>query len=206
MTTQVLLPREVDFSKFSFGLKKTIPGVPAQNCPFTYEGKAFNLQVSQIQVPFGLSVPDVQFNKEQDKFSLDLALDLKNPKIVELKKVLDKIDEAALNHVADHIQEIFGTQSSIDEVKKFKLYSEFYQFKKDKVTKARVVSDYPDRLKVKIPYDNKKTQQPRFKAYDTTGNEIKLWTENPGQENVPEKERVGKLNKEWILKENDYDM
>jgi hypothetical protein len=168
----VLLPNEVDISKLNFDKKKQLKGGP-ENCKLFYDNRDLNIQVPRIKVPFGVSSPPEEYNKTgKDKFTFELSLDTRDEKIAEFKKLLENLDEYNLKYVAANSKELFGTESSVDEVKKFKLYTSMIKQNLDKTTKQKV-GDYPDRMRVKLPVF---VDGPRFKVYSSKKQEVSFYS------------------------------
>lgn len=159
---KVYLSNEIDMSKLTYSKKEKVG--PSENCKLVYDGVApLNLQVPRIKVPFGLSIPKEEYNPSgKDKFSFELSLDTSNQKIAEFKKVLEKIDEFNLKYVAEHSMELFGDVSTVEEVKKHKLYTSMFKASVDKDTKQKN-GKYPDRVKVKLQVYEK--TGPNFKIF-----------------------------------------
>ena len=178
MATNVILIKEFDAAKISYGTLKT-QQTGTRSAFVNYDGAPLILQLPLMSVPFPIN--DTGFDgAPTKKFEVSLSfrgIDT-DPRI---KAVYDKLEELEEKLVAD------GVVNSLAWLKKKNATEEWVaeQFtpiikrEKDKET-GEVVAEpkYPPMFKVKLPYDFA-TSTWSFPAYDLKGNEIDFATVKP---------------------------
>ena len=160
-----VLPSQFDVSKISFGEVKSLQsGARAVN--MSYAGGPLILQLSNVDVPYGLNADD-KFGPV--KYSVNLSLnghDTK-PKMKEMFDVLEGVDGRVMGECIEKnwLRKPGMTQQIL---KQMKLYKSTVKFSEDANTGAR--KPYPPTVKVSLRQRNGKFETT---FYDTDKKEIK---------------------------------
>ncbi len=175
----VFLPKEIDFSKITFGEKKGLKN-GAENCVFQYNGQKINVQLPKAVAPFGVNnaKENPKTPSPVDKFSVAIPFDTNNKKLVEAKKFFDDMDQFIIDYVFKNCEKILGSKKSRDVIEE--AYEPMVKKSKD--------PKYPDKIKLKLVHTEKKVKVngtdvcvgvvPMFKvAKESTVNDKKVWTE-----------------------------
>lgn len=166
--SKVLFAEEVDFANLSFDKPKKLKNSTVAQAKLNYALKEFRIQVPRAKVPFGVSNTPEEYKKDgKDKYTLELSLDTKNPKLAEFKSFLEKFDKYVIGHLARNSKELFGDVSDEASVAKY-IYSSVIRFNLDKEKKRS--ADFPDRFRVKLPiYAGNRAN---FKVFSSSKEEI----------------------------------
>lgn len=191
--SKVYFSREIYMSKLSYVNEGD------GNLKLIYDGiSALTLQSPRIKV--------TKLENSSNKVSFKLLLDTSSSKIIEFKKILEKIDEYNLKYMSEHSMELFGTEISMCEIKKFKFYTSMFNSSIDKDNKCL------ETLEIKLQvFEN----GPIFTVFKNKGKELILYNSNTkeidwswfedGMEIIPLIQSGGILIKngtaffEWIL-------
>lgn len=160
-----VLPSQFDVSKITFGEIKSLPS-GAKAVSMNYAGGPLILQVSNVDLPYGLNADD-KFGPV--KYSVNLSLngyDTK-PKTKEIFDMLEAVDDRVTTECVEKnwLRKPGMTQQIL---KQMKLYKPTVKFSEDANTGAR--KPYPPTVKVSLRQRNGKFETT---FYDTDKKEIK---------------------------------
>ena len=160
-----VLPSQFDVSKITFGEIKSLPS-GAKAVSMNYAGGPLILQVSNVDLPYGLNADD-KFGPV--KYSVNLSLngfDTK-PKTKEIFEMLESVDDRVTTECVEKnwLRKPGMTQQIL---KQMKLYKPTVKFSEDANTGAR--KPYPPTVKVSLRQRNGKFETT---FYDTDKKEIK---------------------------------
>jgi hypothetical protein len=141
----VLLLKEFDISKLTYGSMKSFKGNPP-NCRPSYNQKPYILQLPECFSHKGVvNAKEMKNTKTTvDKYFIEIPLDEKNPKMMELKNYALAVDEFNLNCCVKNSKEFYGEESTREEIIKHKMY--------DPLVRKSTDPKYPDKLKLKFTY------------------------------------------------------
>jgi hypothetical protein len=160
-----VLPSQFDVSKISFGEVKSLQsGARAVN--MSYAGGPLILQLSNVDVPYGLNADD-KFGPVKYSVNLSLNGHDTNPKMKEMFDVLEGVDGRVMGECIEKnwLRKPGMTQQIL---KQMKLYKATVKFSEDANTGAR--KPYPPTVKVSLRQRNGKFETT---FYDTDKKEIK---------------------------------
>lgn len=160
-----VLPSQFDVSKISFGEVKTLQS-GARSVNMNYAGGPLILQLSNVDVPYGLNADD-KFGPV--KYSVNLSLNGydTNPKMKEMFDMLEGVDGRVMGECIEKnwLRKPGMTQQIL---KQMKLYKSTVKFSEDANTGAR--KPYPPTVKAALRQRNGKFETT---FYDTDKKEIK---------------------------------
>lgn len=160
-----VLPSQFDVSKITFGEIKSLPS-GAKAVSMNYAGGPLILQVSNVDLPYGLNADD-KFGPV--KYSVNLSLNGydSKPKTKEIFEMLETVDDRVTTECVDKnwLRKPGMTQQIL---KQMKLYKPTVKFSEDANTGAR--KPYPPTVKVSLRQRNGKFETT---FYDTDKKEIK---------------------------------
>lgn len=160
-----VLPSQFDVSKISFGEVKTLQS-GARSVNMNYAGGPLILQLSNVDVPYGLNADD-KFGPV--KYSVNLSLNGydTNPKMKEMFDMLEGVDGRVMSECIEKnwLRKPGMTQQIL---KQMKLYKSTVKFSEDANTGAR--KPYPPTVKAALRQRNGKFETT---FYDTDKKEIK---------------------------------
>ena len=160
-----VLPSQFDVSKITFGEIKSLPS-GAKAVSMNYAGGPLILQVSNVDLPYGLNADD-KFGPV--KYSVNLSLNGydSRPKTKEIFDMLETVDDRVTAECVDKnwLRKPGMTQQIL---KQMKLYKPTVKFSEDANTGAR--KPYPPTVKVSLRQRNGKFETT---FYDTDKKEIK---------------------------------
>jgi Zn-finger nucleic acid-binding protein len=167
MASSILLPRDIDVNKVSFGLPKQLNG-GARVVPIGYDGKAFIFQTARMSCNYGLSKWGEGVTA---KYSLDGSFKDKdmNKSLENFFNFLKSLDEHLVKSGVANSVEWFKKRHSSEEVVEA-LYTHAVRYPKDKAT-GEISHQYPPSFKMNIPMQDGKVQ---VDVYDGKGNKIEL--------------------------------
>jgi len=160
-----VLPSQFDVSKITFGEIKSLPS-GAKAVSMNYAGGPLILQVSNVDLPYGLNADD-KFGPV--KYSVNLSLNGfdSKPKTKEIFDMLEAVDDRVTTECVEKnwLRKPGMTQQIL---KQMKLYKPTVKFSEDANTGAR--KPYPPTVKVSLRQRNGKFETT---FYDTDKKEIK---------------------------------
>ena len=159
-----VLASEFDASNVSFGeLKQLTSGAKAVN--LNYDGKPLVMQVSNLDVPYGLNVED-KFGPTKYSFNLSLRDFDSNPKVKAVFEALDGLDNRV---VAECVDKNWLKKPGMTHqiLKQMKLYKPTVKFSEDENGNRK---PYPPTVKVAL---RKKNDQFETVFFDTDKKVIK---------------------------------
>ena len=160
-----VLPSQFDASNLAFGEVRTLQS-GSKSVNLTYSGAPLVLQVSNVDLPYGLNADD-KFGPV--KYSVNLSLNGwdSNPKIKAIYDVLESIDDRVTSECIDKnwLRKPGMTQQIL---KQMKLYKPSVKFSEDPNTGTR--KPYPPTVKAALRQRNGKFETA---IYDTDRKEIK---------------------------------
>ena len=160
-----VLPSQFDVSKITFGEIKSLPS-GAKAVSMNYAGGPLILQVSNVDLPYGLNADD-KFGPV--KYSVNLSLNGfdSKPKTKEIFDMLEAVDDRVTTECVEKnwLRKPGMTQQIL---KQMKLYKPTVKFSEDANTGAR--KPYPPTVKVSLRQRNGKFETT---FYDTEKKEIK---------------------------------
>lgn len=159
---KVYFTEEIDLKNLNYVEKKETTSGPKMYRA-SYSGQNFNLQLRRVTVPFGVTNNE-KFAKSADDYKnfLELSLDTSKEELAKFKKLLQDMDNHALEWLKTNSEKVLDSAFSLDDLKRLKVYTSMIKEKIDKTTKKKD-STYPDRLRVKLPFY--KGNAPGFKVY-----------------------------------------
>jgi len=159
-----VLASEFDASKISFGELKTLQsGAKAVN--LNYAGRPLKMQVSNLDVPYGLNVED-KYGPTKYSFNLSLREFDSNPKV---KSVFDALDGLDTRVMAECVEKNWLKKPGMTQqiLKQMKLYKPTVKFSEDENGNRK---PYPPTVKVAL---RKKNDKFETVFYDAEKKEIK---------------------------------
>lgn len=159
-----VLASEFDASKISFGELKTLQsGAKAVN--LNYAGRPLKMQVSNLDVPYGLNVED-KYGPTKYSFNLSLREFDSNPKV---KAVFDALDGLDTRVMAECVEKNWLKKPGMTQqiLKQMKLYKPTVKFSEDENGNRK---PYPPTVKVAL---RKKNDKFETVFYDAEKKEIK---------------------------------
>jgi hypothetical protein len=159
-----VLASEFDASKISFGELKTLQsGAKAVN--LSYAGRPLKMQVSNLDVPYGLNVED-KYGPTKYSFNLSLREFDSNPKVKAVFDALDGLDTRVMSECVEKnwLKKPGMTQQIL---KQMKLYKPTVKFSEDENGNRK---PYPPTVKVAL---RKKNDKFETVFYDAEKKEIK---------------------------------
>ena len=160
-----VLASEFDASNLSFGELKTLQsGAKAVN--LNYAGRPLVMQVSNLDVPYGLNVED-KYGPTKYGFNLSLRDHDSNPKVKAVFEALDGLDNRVM---AECVEKNWLKKPGMTQqiLKQMKLYKPTVKFSEDANTGAR--KPYPPTVKASLRQRNDKFETA---FYDTDRSLIK---------------------------------
>jgi hypothetical protein len=159
-----VLASEFDASKITFGELKTLQsGAKAVN--LNYAGRPLKMQVSNLDVPYGLNVED-KYGPTKYSFNLSLREFDSNPKV---KAVFDALDGLDTRVMAECVEKNWLKKPGMTQqiLKQMKLYKPTVKFSEDENGNRK---PYPPTVKVAL---RKKNDKFETVFYDAEKKEIK---------------------------------
>ena len=159
-----VLASEFDASKITFGELKTLQsGAKAVN--LSYAGRPLKMQVSNLDVPYGLNVED-KYGPTKYSFNLSLREFDSNPKV---KAVFDALDGLDTRVMAECVEKNWLKKPGMTQqiLKQMKLYKPTVKFSEDENGNRK---PYPPTVKVAL---RKKNDKFETVFYDAEKKEIK---------------------------------
>jgi len=174
MASTILLPRDIDVTKISFGAAKQMNG-GARVVPVSYDGKTFIFQTARMTCNYGLSKWG---EGPAAKYSLDGSFKDKenNKSLSNFYDFLSNLDKYMVKSGVTNSVEWFKKKTSSEEVVDA-LYTHTLRYSKDKNT-GEINHQYPPTFKMNIPVQDGKIA---VDVYDGKGNKIIITEENAQQ-------------------------
>ena len=159
-----VLASEFDASKISFGELKTLQS-GAKSVNLNYAGRPLKMQVSNLDVPYGLNVED-KYGPTKYSFNLSLRDFESNPKV---KAVFDALDGLDTRVMAECVEKNWLKKPGMTQqiLKQMKLYKPTVKFSEDENGNRK---PYPPTVKVAL---RKKNDKFETVFYDAEKKEIK---------------------------------
>jgi hypothetical protein len=159
-----VLASEFDASKISFGELKTLQS-GAKSVNLSYAGRPLKMQVSNLDVPYGLNVED-KYGPTKYSFNLSLRDFESNPKV---KAVFDALDGLDTRVMAECVEKNWLKKPGMTQqiLKQMKLYKPTVKFSEDENGNRK---PYPPTVKVAL---RKKNDKFETVFYDAEKKEIK---------------------------------
>ena len=148
MASQILLPKNIDVTKITFGAAKTLNG-GARIVPVSYDGKQFIFQTARMTCNYGLSKWG---EGPTAKFSLDGSFKNKemNKSLDNFYNFLSKLDEYMVEKgVENSVEWLKKKHNSKDVVAA--IYTNALRVPKDKDT-GEYTDKYPPSFKMNLPF------------------------------------------------------
>lgn len=160
-----VLPSQFDVSKLAFGEIKSLQN-NSKSVPMTYAGGPLILQLSNVDLPYGLNADD-KFGPVKYSVNLSLSGHDSRPKVKEIFDVLEAVDNRVTNECVEKnwLRKPGMTQQILRQMK---LYKPTVKFSEDANTGVR--KPYPPTVKVALRQRNGKFETV---FYDTDKKEIK---------------------------------
>ena len=159
-----VLASEFDVSNVSFGDLKTLQS-GAKSVNLVYAGRPFKMQVSNLDVPYGLNVED-KYGPTKYSFNLSLRDYETNPKVKSIFDALNNLDARVMEEcVEKNWLKKPGVTPQI--LKQMKLYKQSVKFSEDQNGNRK---PYPPTVKVAL---RKKNDKFETVFYDSDKKEIK---------------------------------
>ena len=160
-----VLASEFDASKLSFGEVKPVGQSGAKAVNMNYSGSSLVMQVSNLDVPYGLNVED-KFGPTKYSLNLSLRDYDSNPKVKAVYEALTALDERVMAECVDKnwLKKPGMTQQIL---KQMKLYKPTVKFSEDENGNKK---PYPPTVKVAL---RKKNDKFETVFYDSDKKEIK---------------------------------
>lgn len=167
MASTILLSRDIDVNKITFGVPKLLNG-GARVVPVSYEGKAFIFQTARMVCSYGLSKWG---EGTAAKYSIDGSFKDKdmNKSLDNFYKFLTSLDEYMVKSGVTNSVEWFKKRHSNEEVVEA-LYTHTVRYPKDKTT-GEITHQYPPTFKMNVPMQDGKAM---VDVYDGKGNKMEL--------------------------------
>lgn len=165
MSSQIMLAKNIDVSKISFGTAKLLNG-GARVVPVSYDGKQFIFQTARMSCSYGMSKWG---EGAASKYSVDGSFKNKdtNKSMEHFYDFLMSLDKFMVDKGVENSVEWFKKKHTNTEVVAA-LYSHTVRFPKDKET-GEITDKYPPTFKMNLPVkDGKATCQ----VYDSKHNLI----------------------------------
>jgi hypothetical protein len=160
-----VLASEFDASKLSFGEVKPVGQSGAKAVNMTYSGSSLVMQVSNLDVPYGLNVED-KFGPTKYSLNLSLRDYDSNPKVKSVYEALTALDERVMSECVEKnwLKKPGMTQQILGQMK---LYKSTVKFSEDQNGNRK---PYPPTVKVAL---RKKNDKFETVFYDQDKKEIK---------------------------------
>ena len=160
-----VLASEFDASKLSFGEVKPVGQSGAKAVNMNYSGSSLVMQVSNLDVPYGLNVED-KFGPTKYSLNLSLRDYDSNPKVKAIYEALSALDERVMAECVDKnwLKKPGMTQQILGQMK---LYKPTVKFSEDQNGNRK---PYPPTVKVAL---RKKNEKFETVFYDQDKKEIK---------------------------------
>lgn len=151
--------------------KKYKNGQESKQARMSYNKLEFIIQTPLGKVPFGLNIGEeldsegkpVKNSTKPKKYSFEFNI-IGTPALEEFKALLQKINDKNVAHIVSKSKEWWGEEYTPVEIRKL-CYNSLVKIDKK--------GDYPERFKVKLPFNNGK---PEFKVYDQNNKKIDWYT------------------------------
>lgn len=169
-TNEVILPKNFDISKLSFGQPKQ-QATGAKTIFISYAGNQFHMQTPEMKAPFGISVWPSD-NGGPDKYNMDVSFDgLDSREALQVFfDAIKAVDKRMVSDAMDNSQQWFKKKyPSIDVVEA--LYSPSIRYSKDRET-GEVNTRYAPTFKMSLPLKDGKFN---FPAYGDRRSELDLF-------------------------------
>jgi len=119
---------------------------------FQYSGQPIKIQLPKAYAPFGVN--NAKENPKNpspvDKFSIQISFDSANKKLMEAKKFFDDLDQFNIDYITANSEKLLGTKK-LREV----IADAYEPMVKKSVQKKPEDPKYPDKMKLKLPIQNK---------------------------------------------------
>lgn len=174
MASTILLPRDIDVTKITFGAAKQMNG-GARVVPISYDGKTFIFQTARMTCNYGLSKWG---EGSTAKYSIDGSFKDKenNKSLNNFYDFLSNLDKHMVKSGVINSVEWFKKKTSSEEVVDA-LYTHTLRYSKDKNT-GEINHQYHPSFKMNIPVQDGKIA---VDVYDGKGNKIALTEDNAQQ-------------------------